>query len=147
MQKKILLLNGPNLHYLGKREPSIYGRQTMEEVVMGLKARFPEVELSYRQSNCEGKLIDLLYEASEEGVTGVVFNAGAYTHTSIALHDAIRAIGVPVIEVHLSNIHQREEFRHHSCIAAACQGVIAGFGTDSYRLGIAALLELFSSSQ
>lgn len=142
---KILVLNGPNLHYLGEREPAIYGGKTMEDVMADLRERYTEVELLYRQSNCEGTLINLLYEALEGGVDGVAFNAGAYTHTSIALHDAIRAINLPVIEVHLSNIHQREAFRHHSCLAAACKGVIAGFGTDSYRLAVEALLSFLSS--
>ena len=136
---KILILNGPNLNLLGKREPEIYGSRGFMDYFEELKARYPEVELSYFQSNIEGELIDKLHEV---GFTwdGLVLNAGAYTHTSIALHDAIRGITAPVIEVHISNVHQREEFRHHSMISAACRGVICGFGLDSYRLAIEAMV-------
>lgn len=145
---KILILNGPNLNLLGQREPGIYGSETMEACLEGLHARYDgrcdaqgrPVELEYFQSNVEGVLIDRLQQAWREGVDGVVFNAGAYTHTSVALHDAIKSISpVPVVEVHISNIHTREEFRHRSLLAPACRGVICGFGLDSYRLGIEAL--------
>ena len=136
---KLLIINGPNLGRLGRREPSIYGATTMEEALEGLRAAFPTHTIEYYQSNVEGFLIDRLEQAADEGVEGIVLNAGAYTHTSIALHDAIRSIGLPVIEVHLSNVHRRETFRHTSLLTAACLGVIAGFGLDSYRLGIEAL--------
>lgn len=139
---KILILNGPNLHRLGRREPSVYGTTTMEEILDGLRERYPDVEIAYFQSNHEGALIDRLYEAADDGTAGVAFNAGAYTHTSVALHDAIRGAELPVVEVHLSNVHQREAFRHTSLLAPACRGVIAGFGTDSYRLAVEALLRL-----
>lgn len=135
---RILILNGPNLNLLGQREPGIYGNGTMEDCVATLKQQYPDVEFSYYQSNVEGLLIDKIHEAAR-GADGVVFNAGAYTHTSVALHDAIRAVAVPVVEVHISNVHSREPFRHHSMIAAACKGVICGFGLDSYRLAVEAL--------
>lgn len=127
--KKILILNGPNLNMLGQREPSIYGAKSLDEIVAQLCDEFAlSAELSHFQSNCEGALIDRLQRAWQEGVDGIVFNAGAYTHTSIALHDAIKSIApIPVLEVHISNIHQREAFRHHSVLAAACHGTIAGF--------------------
>ena len=133
---KLLILNGPNLNRLGKREPGIYGTDTMEAVLGQLRQQYPAIEIQYYQSNSEGALIDRLQQAEEEAVTGVIFNAGAYTHTSVALLDAIRSISIPVIEVHLSNVHAREEFRHKSLISPACKGVIAGFGMNSYRLAI-----------
>ncbi len=136
---KILVLNGPNLNLLGLREPGIYGSGTMDDCLNALRARYSDDEILYFQSNCEGALIDRLQAAIGEEVEGVIFNAGAYTHTSIALHDAIRSLNFPVIEVHISNVHQRESFRHHSMIAAACKGVICGFGLDSYRLALEAL--------
>jgi 3-dehydroquinate dehydratase-2 len=140
---KILVINGPNLNRLGKREPSIYGTTTMDDCMQGLQSAFPEVEFLYYQSNVEGFLIDRLQAAEDEkheGLCGIVFNAGAYTHTSIALRDCIASISVPVVEVHLSNVYAREEFRHHSMLAAVCKGVIAGFGIHSYRLAVEALL-------
>lgn len=140
---KLLLLNGPNLNMLGEREPEVYGRLTLPMIVEQLRQRFAgRAELLDFQSNHEGALIDRLQEAWHEGVGGVVLNAGAYTHTSIALHDAIKSIApIPVVEVHLSQVHQREVFRHHSCISPACVGVIAGFGVKSYELAIEALLQ------
>ncbi len=137
---KLLIINGPNLNLLGQREPGIYGTGTMNECMAQLRSHYPEHELQYFQSNVEGFLIDRLQQANAEGIEGAVLNAGAYTHTSIALHDCIRSLHFPVIEVHISNVHQREEFRHHSMISAACRGVICGFGLDSYRLGIEALI-------
>ena len=136
--KKILIVNGPNLNLLGRREPGIYGGTSFEDYLLQLRQRFPDVELEYYQSNVEGELINKM---QQEGFTahGIVLNAGAYTHTSVALHDCIRAIKSPVVEVHISNVHTREEFRHHSMISAACRGVICGFGLDSYRLAIEAL--------
>ena len=139
--KRILILNGPNLNLLGKREPGIYGNDSMESYFTTLQNRYPNVSLEYYQSNVEGELINKLHEV---GFTydGVVFNAGAYTHTSVAIHDAIKAISTPVVEVHISNLYQRETYRHTSLITGACVGVIGGFGMDSYRLAIEALLQL-----
>ena len=143
--KKILILNGPNLNLLGKREPGIYGARGFEDYYDELRARYAEkVELDYFQSNIEGELINKIHEVGFSW-DGIVLNAGAYTHTSIALQDAIRGVNTPVVEVHISNVHQREEFRHHSMISCACVGVICGFGLDSYRLGIEALLNLPAS--
>jgi 3-dehydroquinate dehydratase-2 len=139
---KILILNGPNLNLLGQREPGIYGTGTMDDSLDTLRRRYPQHELLYYQSNVEGFLIDRLQQARQEGIAGVVFNAGAYTHTSVALHDAIRSVDYPVVEVHISNVHRREEFRRHSYISPACAGVICGFGLDSYRLGIEAVIAL-----
>lgn len=140
-KKQILVLNGPNLNLLGKREPGIYGNDTMEASFAALQARFPDVELSYYQSNVEGELINKLHEVGFS-YDGIVLNAGAYTHTSVALHDAIKAIATPVVEVHISNVYQRETYRHTSLITGACLGVIGGFGIDSYRLAIEALIQL-----
>ena len=141
---KILVLNGPNLNLLGTREPAVYGRATLADLerVCREAAAIHGHEIDFRQSNHEGVLIDALHEAGHTPagtVAGVAFNAGAYTHTSVALHDAIKAIGLPVIEVHLSNVQAREAFRHHSFLAPACLGVVAGFGVDSYVLAIDAL--------
>ena len=137
--KKIQIINGPNLNLLGRREPEIYGGRSFEDFLVELRKCFPGVQLDYYQSNHEGDLIDKLHAVGFEA-DGIVLNAGAYTHTSVALHDAIRAIDAPVIEVHISNVHQREEFRHRSLISAACKGVICGFGLDSYRLAIEGLV-------
>lgn len=140
-KKQILVLNGPNLNLLGKREPGIYGNDSMESAFATLQERFPEVCLDYYQSNVEGELINKLHKVGFS-YDGIVFNAGAYTHTSVALHDAIKAINTPVVEVHISNVYQRETYRHTSLITGACVGVIGGFGMDSYRLAIEALLAL-----
>ena len=137
---KILIMNGPNLNLLGQREPGIYGSGTMDDCLYALRALHPRVEIDYYQSNIEGELINRLQAAMNEHIDGVVLNAGAYTHTSIALHDAIRSVNFPVIEVHISNVHQREDFRHHSMISPACKGVICGFGLNSYRLGVEAII-------
>ena len=137
---KIQIINGPNINLLGKREPSIYGARSFEDYLAELKERFPQVEMDYYQSNVEGEMINKINEVGFD-YDGIVLNAGAYTHTSIALQDAIRAVSAPTIEVHISNVHQREEFRHRSMISCACIGVICGFGLDSYRLAIEALLE------
>lgn len=136
---KLLIVNGPNLNLLGQREPGIYGHESMDACLDALRKRFPNDEIGYYQSNVEGFLIDRLQQAIAEGIEGVVLNAGAYTHTSVALHDCIRSLHYPVIEVHISNVHQREEFRHHSMISAACKGVICGFGLHSYTLAVEAL--------
>lgn len=138
---KLLILNGPNLNLLGKREPGIYGSDSFESYFTALCAKYPGIEFEYYQSNIEGELVNKIHEVGFI-YQGIVLNAGAYTHTSIALHDAIRAVSAPVIEVHISNVHAREDFRHISMISAACRGVICGFGLDSYRLAVEALLHL-----
>ena len=135
---KSQIINGPNLNLLGVREPGIYGSESFEAFLPQLKAKFPDVEIDYYQSNVEGELINKMQEVGFK-YDGIVLNAGAYTHTSVALHDCIRSLKCPVIEVHISNVHQREEFRHKSMISAACKGVICGFGLDSYRLAVEAL--------
>lgn len=141
--KNILIINGPNLNLLGTREPSVYGRVSMADYLKALAADYPGCTLDYFQSNHEGDLVDKLHEAGMEAdYVGIVINAGAYTHTSLALADAIKAIDTPVIEVHISNIFAREEYRHHSFISEACTGIIAGLGLDSYRLAIEAILAL-----
>lgn len=138
--KKILILNGPNLNLLGLREPGIYGSSSFDSYLPVLRERFPDMEIEYFQSNIEGVMIDKMQEVGFS-YDGIVLNAGAYTHTSVALHDCIRSLRCPVIEVHISNVHTREEFRHKSLISSACRGVICGFGLDSYRLAISALAE------
>lgn len=138
---RILIINGPNLNLLGVREPDIYGKLSMEDYIRAIKADYPDVEIDYYQSNHEGDIIDRLHEEGfDSELNGIVLNAGAYTHTSLAIADAIKAIKVPVIEVHISNVHAREAIRHTSLISPVCRGVIAGFGLDSYRLAIEALL-------
>ena len=136
---KIQVINGPKLNLVGRREPGIYGSESFEAYLPQLQSRYPDVQIDYYQSNVEGELINKMQEVGFS-YDGIVLNAGAYTHTSIALHDCIRSLKCPVIEVHISNVHQREEFRHKSLISSACKGVICGFGLDSYRLGIEALL-------
>ena len=136
---KIQIINGPNLNPLGTREPGIYGSSSFDQYLPQLQARYPDVEIAYYQSNIEGELINKMQEVGFS-CDGIVLNAGAYTHTSVALHDCIRSLKCPVIEVHISNVHQREAFRHHSFISSACKGVICGFGLDSYRLAVEALL-------
>ena len=138
---KIQIINGPNLNLLGQREPGIYGAESFESYLPQLRQRYPDVQIDYYQSNVEGELINQMQETGFfGGYDGIVLNAGAYTHTSVALQDCIRSLKCPVIEVHISNVHKREEFRHHSYISCACLGVICGFGLDSYRLAIEALL-------
>ena len=136
---KIQIINGPNLNLLGRREPGIYGQSSFDEYLPKLQARFPDVEIAYYQSNIEGELIDKMQEVGFD-YDGIVLNAGAYTHTSVALQDCIRSLKCPTVEVHISNVHKREEFRHHSFISCACLGVICGFGLDSYRLAVEALI-------
>ena len=133
--KKIIIINGPNLNLLGKREPDVYGNQDFENYFNRLKASYPDVELDYFQSNVEGEIINKLHETGFS-FDGIILNAGAYTNTSIAIADAIRGITVPVVEVHISNVFSRENFRHHSYLSEVCRGVIVGFGLDSYRLAI-----------
>lgn len=132
---KIQIINGPNINLLGKREPSIYGSVSFEDYLAKLRAHYPMIEIAYFQSNIEGELINQIHQIGFE-VDGIILNAGAYTHTSIALQDAIRAVTAPVVEVHISNVHTRESFRHVSMISCACRGVIVGFGLDSYRLAL-----------
>ncbi len=135
---KILILNGPNLNLIGKREPEIYGRLSFDEFIPQLRERFPEHEIGYFQTNHEGVLIDKLQEADGQ-YDAVVMNPGGYAHTSIALADCIRAIGIPVIEVHISDISKREPYRQHSYTAEACQGCISGKGLDGYALAVGLL--------
>ena len=138
---RILIINGPNLNLLSRREPGIYGNCSMESYLETLRSRYPNHSIEYFQSNHEGEIIDKLHEVGfHNDMEGIVLNAGAYTHTSLAIADAIAAINVPVVEVHISNVHAREEVRHHSMISRVCRGVIAGFGMNSYPLGIDAIL-------
>ena len=137
---KIMIINGPNLNLLGVREPGIYGKESMESYLPSLRKRYADVDINYFQSNIEGVLIDKMQEVGFS-YDGIVLNAGAYTHTSIALLDCIRSLRTPVIEVHISNVHAREAFRNQSVISSGCLGVISGFGLDSYRLAIDALIE------
>lgn len=134
-----MIINGPNLNLLGRREPEIYGSNSFEAYLDELRKKMPDVNIDYYQSNIEGELINKMQEV---GFTydGIVLNAGAYTHTSIALQDCIRSLKAPVVEVHISNVHKREEFRHNSMISCACLGVICGFGLDSYRLAIEGII-------
>jgi 3-dehydroquinate dehydratase-2 len=136
---KIIIINGPNLNLLGKREPKIYGNHSFEHSFEGLKIKFPQIDLSYFQSNIEGELIDKLHEVGFS-FDGIIINAGAYAHTSIAIGDAIKSIQTPVVEVHISNTFSRETFRHQSFIAPNAKGVIVGFGMKSYDLGIQSFL-------
>src|ERR1700761_7344476 len=140
---KIQIINGPNLNLLGVREKSIYGNSSFENYLTDLRKRYPGVQLDYYQSNVEGELINKIHEVGFS-YDGIVLNAGAYTHTSVAIADAIAAVNTPVVEVHISNVYKREEFRHHSMLAASCKGVIAGFGMDSYRLAIESLVNTLS---
>lgn len=132
----ILVLNGPNLNRLGTRETSVYGSGTLADLEAGLRRQFPDVALRFAQHNGEGDLIDALHAADDDGTVGVVFNPGGYTHTSVALRDAVASVSVPVVEVHLSNVHAREGFRHTSLVSAVCAGVIVGFGPAGYALAV-----------
>lgn len=136
---KIQIINGPNLNLLGKREPGIYGSEGFESFFKTLKSTFPDLELHYFQSNVEGEIINKLHDVGFS-FDGVVMNAGAYTHTSVAIADAIAGINAPVVEVHISNVYNREEFRHHSMMAKNCKGIITGFGLKSYELAIRSFL-------
>ncbi len=137
---KIHIINGPNLNLLGKREPETYGIQPFAEFFESLKSRFHDITLSYYQSNVEGELINKLHEVGFES-DGIILNAGAYTHTSLAIHDAIAAITTPVVEVHISNVYAREEFRHVSLITAKCAGLITGFGMEGYAMALGYLIQ------
>ena len=132
---RIQIINGPNINLLGKREPSIYGAVSFEDYYKKLTSQYPDIDFDYFQSNVEGEMINKIHEVGFS-YDGIILNAGAYTHTSIALQDALRAVTTPAIEVHISNVHTREEFRHKSMISCACRGVICGFGLDSYRLAV-----------
>lgn len=138
--RRILIMNGPNLNLLGKRETEIYGVHDFKSYLEQLRERYSNVRLDFFQSNMEGALIDKLHEAGFGKVDGIILNAGAYTHTSIAILDAIKAISTPVVEVHISNVFAREAFRHKSMISEACKGVVTGFGLDSYRVALEGLL-------
>ena len=142
---EIVIINGPNLNLLGRREPEKYGHSSFEEYLMILRSRYPRVRFSYFQSNIEGEIIN---EIHNSGFTrdGIILNAGGYTHTSVAITDAIAAVTAPVIEVHITNILAREEFRHTSLIGRSCAGSISGFGLDSYRLAVEALIEIKNSN-
>ena len=139
--KKVLVLHGPNLNLLGKREKGIYGSVSFEKINKDLKslAKELDIELEIKQSNIEGKIVDFIHEAYKKDFNGILINPAAYTHTSVAIRDAILATKLPAVEVHISNIHKREEFRHKSLTAPACVGQITGFGVDSYKLGLLAL--------
>ena len=136
---KIQIINGPNLNLLGKRETSIYGSESFEDFLEKLKVRFPAVELHYYQSNVEGEIINKLHEVGFS-FDGIILNAGAYTHTSIAIHDAVGGIKTPVVEVHISNVHAREEFRHKSLITSKCVGMLTGFGMEGYAMAVSYLV-------
>lgn len=131
----ILIINGPNLNLLGKREKQIYGNQSFEEYLQDLQKKYPKANLDYFQSNSESEIINKIHEVGFS-IDGIIINAGAFTHTSVALRDAIAGVTSPVIEVHISNVHAREEFRHNSYLSAVCKGIIVGFGLDSYRLAL-----------
>lgn len=138
--KKILILNGPNINLIGKREPSIYGNESFDSYFNNLKKSYSEISFTVKQSNHEGEIIDFIHEYGFD-YDGIILNAGGYTHTSIAIRDAISAVNSPVIEVHISNIYSREEFRHKSLISGVCKGTICGFGLKSYKLAIEALID------
>jgi dehydroquinase class II len=145
---RVEIINGPNLQRIGRREPEIYGTRSMEDWLAEQRTAFSDsLEITYFQSNHEGALIDRLYTLDDERVDAIILNAGAYSHTSLALADALRAITPPTLEVHISNIYAREEQRRHSLISEACVGVIAGFGLDSYRLALASIPTLLQQSK
>jgi len=137
---KICIINGPNLNLLGIREPGVYGGESFEVYFESLQKRFTDIEFSYYQSNIEGEIINKLHETGFS-FDGIILNAGGYTHTSVAIGDAVKAIKTPVVEVHISNIHAREDFRHISMISAGMKGIISGFGLDSYRLAVESFLK------
>lgn len=143
---KIQIINGPNLNLLGVREPAVYGKSSFNDYLERLHQIYSDIELEYYQSNVEGELINKIQERGFD-FDGIVLNAGGYTHTSVAIRDAIKAVTTPVIEVHISNVHAREEFRHKSMLSAVCEGVIAGFGMDSYRLAIDAIKYKYLSNK
>ncbi len=140
MNMKLCIINGPNLNLLGKREPEIYGSASFEDYLKELSTKFPEIQIDYYQSNVEGEIINKIHEVGFD-YDGIILNAGAYTHTSVAIADAIKAINCPTIEVHISNVLSREEFRHTSMIGPYVKGMISGFGLDSYRLAILSFIK------
>jgi 3-dehydroquinate dehydratase II len=140
LSMKIIIINGPNLNLLGQREPGVYGSESFESYLEVLKKKYPDIELAYFQSNIEGEIIDKLHETGFS-FDGIIMNAGGYTHTSVAIGDAVKAIKTPVVEVHISNVHAREEFRKISMISTGMKGVITGFGMDSYRLAVESFLK------
>lgn len=137
---KLIIINGPNLNLLGRREPEVYGSKSFEDYFKDLQTKFSNIDMSYYQSNIEGELIDKLHEVGFD-FDGVILNAGAYTHTSVGIGDAVKAIETPVVELHISNVHSREDFRHRSYIAANAKGVIFGFGLKGYELAIQSFLD------
>ena len=139
MNRRIEIINGPNLNLTGLRQPEVYGTVTMEQMVAGLRERFPQAEIGYYQSNVEGEIINRLHEVGFSA-DGIVLNAGGYSHTSVAIHDAIAAITTPVIEVHISNIYAREEYRRHSLLSDVCRGVVCGLGLEGYRFAVESFL-------
>jgi 3-dehydroquinate dehydratase-2 len=141
---KIDIINGPNLNLLGTREPEKYGHSSFEDYLKIMAGRFPGVDFNYIQSNIEGEIINEIHRSGKLS-DGIILNAGGYTHTSVAIHDAIASVEVPVIEVHITNIYSREEFRHKSIISGNCKGTISGFGMDSYRLAVEAIIEIKNS--
>ena len=143
---RIQIINGPNLNLLGIREPEIYGKRAWADYLKDLRTRFPQVRIDYYQSNLEGEIINKIQEVGFDR-DGIVLNAGAYTHTSVAILDALKSVSTPAVEVHITNVHQREDFRRKSLISPGCLGVIMGFGLDSYRLAIEALIDKASSSE
>ena len=143
---RIQIINGPNLNLLGIREPEIYGKRAWADYLKDLRTRFPQVRIDYYQSNLEGEIINKIQEVGFDR-DGIVLNAGAYTHTSVAILDALKSVSTPAVEVHITNVHQREDFRRKSVISPGCMGVIMGFGLDSYRLAIEALIDKASSSE
>ena len=143
---KILVLNGPNLNLLGKRDPAIYGSETLADIESKLQDQFPDIEFEFHQSNHEGELIDAIQNAREESVDALIANWGGFTHSSVAIHDALKLLEIPKVEVHLSNIHAREEFRERSITGKAMSGIITGFGVDSYLLGVEAALKILAKT-
>jgi len=143
---KILVLNGPNLNLLGKRDPAIYGSETLADIESRLQDQFPDIVFEFLQSNHEGELIDAIQNAREESVDALIANWGGFTHSSVAIHDALKLLEIPKVEVHLSNIHAREEFRERSITGKAMSGIITGFGVDSYLLGVEAALKILAKT-
>ena len=137
--KKIAIINGPNLNLQGRREPAVYGNETFDKLLVSMQEKFPDVEFVYFQSNIEGELIDKI-QSLGFACDGIVINAGGYSHTSVALHDALKSVTAPAVEVHISNIFSREEYRHHSLVTSACRGMICGLGLQGYELALRALL-------
>ncbi len=138
---KVTIINGPNLNLLGTREPEKYGSTTFDDYLKLLDIRYPEIAFTFFQSNIEGEIINEIHRSGKSS-DGIILNAGGYTHTSVAIHDAISSVKTPVIEVHITNIYAREEFRHKSLISGSCRGTVSGFGLDSYRLAVEALVEM-----